>query len=294
MDHMKKKKWTIILFAVLVLLVIPIPTGVYKDGGTKTYTSLTYKIIDWNHMYGVGAIYDKIKVYPFPMNFMSFDSLLAREEKSFEMISSPKEKYTGTVIVTGRATVAEYSKDYANMSLLMPEGWEYETIDLDDGSDFGINFWPAGHSDGKLKLHYVGSFGVCGTGLSQEIVILGDYKASKGTYVNRKVWDYIVLINTPGDYVIYNEGADVWWDEYGNEAMEILGTITVGEGVISEDRAVEIAKQQSTVEYNQVRADFNFEKGTWTVSFYKDSIMGRDQEVKLDAAGNIIDVIYGK
>ena len=38
---MKKKIWIpILIVAVIAILVIPIPTGTYKDGGTREYTSL--------------------------------------------------------------------------------------------------------------------------------------------------------------------------------------------------------------------------------------------------------------
>ncbi len=35
------------LFALLILFV-PIPTGQAKDGGTRTYRALTYRIVRWN------------------------------------------------------------------------------------------------------------------------------------------------------------------------------------------------------------------------------------------------------
>lgn len=36
---MKKKIWIpILIVAVIAILVIPIPTGIYKDGGTREYT----------------------------------------------------------------------------------------------------------------------------------------------------------------------------------------------------------------------------------------------------------------
>ena len=78
-----KKAITIAAAVILILLVIPIPTGVYKDGGTRTYTALTYKIVAWNHMYEEG-IYKKTKVYPFPMNFWSLDRLAERERPNME------------------------------------------------------------------------------------------------------------------------------------------------------------------------------------------------------------------
>ena len=47
---MKKKVWLIILAAVVLaaLLFTPIPKGPYIDGGTREYSALTYKIVDWN------------------------------------------------------------------------------------------------------------------------------------------------------------------------------------------------------------------------------------------------------
>ncbi len=78
---MKKKPWIWILAAVLVLgiLFVPIPTGVYKDGGTRTYSALTYKIVDWNRL-TAEDLYEATKVYWFPDNLKSIDALWAEEE----------------------------------------------------------------------------------------------------------------------------------------------------------------------------------------------------------------------
>lgn len=74
---MKKKKWIIAAVIGLIILVVPFYSQAYKDGGTRTYTALTYKIVDFNKMLGNGEIYDKTKFYPFPLNFMSDDFLMA-------------------------------------------------------------------------------------------------------------------------------------------------------------------------------------------------------------------------
>ena len=75
-----KKIWILILVVVIVaILFIPIPSGAYKDGGTREYTALTYKIVDWNRLTD-GNIYDKTKVYFFPYNFKSIDGLWYYEE----------------------------------------------------------------------------------------------------------------------------------------------------------------------------------------------------------------------
>ena len=81
---MKKKLWIpIVIVIFLAILFIPIPSGVYKDGGTRAYTSLTYKIVDWNCLTG-DSTYDKTKVYFFPNNFKSIDGLWYMEEDEVE------------------------------------------------------------------------------------------------------------------------------------------------------------------------------------------------------------------
>ena len=72
---MKKKVWIpIVIVVLLAILVIPIPTGVYKDGGTREYTALTYKVVDWNRLTDDGSTYSATKVYFFPNNFRSIDN----------------------------------------------------------------------------------------------------------------------------------------------------------------------------------------------------------------------------
>ena len=79
---MKKRVWLIIPAAVLLLAVlfVPIPKSPYRDGGTREYSALTYKIVDWNRLTTDG-VYDAAKVYWFPNNFKSIDDLWACEEQ---------------------------------------------------------------------------------------------------------------------------------------------------------------------------------------------------------------------
>ena len=64
------KKKFIIIFAVIaaVLLLIPV-RKVYEDGGTQTYTSLTYKVIVWKQIDGKSGT----EFYIFPNNFHQLD-----------------------------------------------------------------------------------------------------------------------------------------------------------------------------------------------------------------------------
>ena len=124
---------------------------------------------------------------------------------------------------------------YSNMSINIPEGWEYEINEYTEGSSsFGISFWPEGETEGKLKFLYYEAFGVCGTGLSQEIIKIGNYEASKATYGNSKVWNFIALRVEPRWYVILNEGATEWLAKRMEEVMAIIETICVAEEAFTE------------------------------------------------------------
>lgn len=137
--------------------------------------------------------------------------------------------------VTNKSKVVAYSHGNANMSLKMIGGWEYEINEYTkDCVNFGISFWPKGHSEGKVSLqYYPNGFGVCGTGLSGENITIGGYKAYKGTYDNNRVWDFISFQDVQGSYVVMNEGANTWWNEYGNEAMFILATVNIAKDMMN-------------------------------------------------------------
>lgn len=78
---MKKKIIWIVLAAVLLLAVlfVPIPGGTARDGGTRTYNALTYRVVSWHRDIG-GEIYEATRVYWFPKNFQSVEELWAEEE----------------------------------------------------------------------------------------------------------------------------------------------------------------------------------------------------------------------
>ena len=62
------KKKLIIVFAVIAVVLLLIPVRkVYEDGGTRTYTSLTYKVIVWKQIDGKSGT----EFYIFPNNSTS-------------------------------------------------------------------------------------------------------------------------------------------------------------------------------------------------------------------------------
>ena len=77
------KKRIGIIFIIFILLIFPIK-NTYKDGGTVTYTSLTYKIICWKIPINIEIInsndehinrkfFETTKLYLFPFNFMKMN-----------------------------------------------------------------------------------------------------------------------------------------------------------------------------------------------------------------------------
>lgn len=82
----EKKKWDkkiwipIAILVLMAVLFVPVPSGTYKDGGTRTFSALTYKIVKWNRLPGIGeGRYEATKIYFFPKNFKSIDALWESE-----------------------------------------------------------------------------------------------------------------------------------------------------------------------------------------------------------------------
>ena len=129
------------------------------------------------------------------------------------------------LLVASKITVHHH-----NISLTIPDDWKYEILKGKDNADYCIAFWPKDETEGRIEMTYFASFGVCGTGLKEEIITVGDYQAHQGTYGNYWLWEYICFVeDMPGSYVALNAGAEKWWNTYGEEAMEILSTLKIEE-----------------------------------------------------------------
>lgn len=135
---------------------------------------------------------------------------------------------TVTSIPLGQTELVQHSKGNADIRLEIPAGWEYEIQDEQGVDSFCIAFWPAEQKKGKIEVWYNAAFGVCGTGLTQQTVTIGKYKAQQGTYDGQRMFYYIGFIDTYRDYVIINEGAEAWPDEQITIARRILNTLTLG------------------------------------------------------------------
>lgn len=87
---MRKKILIVIIIVVFIILFLPIPKGTYDDGGTREYSALTYKIVEWNKLIAevnedgsVGEVnrYHKTSIFWFPNNFKSIGELWKLERK---------------------------------------------------------------------------------------------------------------------------------------------------------------------------------------------------------------------
>ena len=81
------KKWIIVVIVLVVaILVVPMPSSPAKDGGTRQYTALTYKIVDWNALTPDAERYDVTKIYFFPNNFKTLKELWLLEEPNVKHV----------------------------------------------------------------------------------------------------------------------------------------------------------------------------------------------------------------
>ena len=98
---MKKKIWIPILIVVVaIVLFFPFSVHTYKDGGTRSHASLTYRVVQWSKFIEGRDVFKKTAVYFFPHNFKSIDSLWEFEKDEAEALYPSKDfrpsEYTGT------------------------------------------------------------------------------------------------------------------------------------------------------------------------------------------------------
>lgn len=187
------------------------------------------------------------------------------------------------------------SHGYANMSLVIPDGWEYEITEYSpDTGNFGIVFRPEGEQVGSLSLIYQNGWGVCGTGLEMETEYFGNYEAGVGTYDGGKYWNFISLRYLPGDYVFLNTGADVWYAQHEKEIEEILNSVVVADGIMSytqaEEIALEWAEELETGVYEVARHRFTMVDGVWEILLGAINNTGPDHTIHIFPDSTVLEV----
>lgn len=134
------------------------------------------------------------------------------------------------------ATGSAYEKEtisvggpYGEISVVIPEAWTAEISTVDDGKltygNYGLILKPKSADEGQIELFCSDSFGVCGTGLSQEEVQLSGYTAHVGTYDDHEHWDFITFGDGHPQIVAQSIGCDSWISYTWDEAYTILNTL---------------------------------------------------------------------
>ncbi len=191
---------------------------------------------------------------------------------------------------------AEYVYGYASIRLTVPEGWEFEMLDGEEG---GLRFWPISAPDGRILLSFhPDGFDAGATGLEIQSLALADgATATIGAYVTEPhpYWGFLLFDDAPGVYVATTEGVyDWWWIEFGDTVMQILNGARLGEGYLTRTAAIEAAKPACTVAFDQTAATFDGHTGEWAVHFYTAGQAGGDQTVFLAPDGSVMGISGGE
>ena len=111
----------------------------------------------------------------------------------------------------------------------VPDTWSYESVHVDEEGLmyglYGLILKPLDASEGQIELFCSDSFGVCGTGLSEDDVPLATVTAHVGTYDDHEHWDFITIGDGNPQIVVQHTDCDSWTDEMWDEAMAILDSM---------------------------------------------------------------------
>ncbi len=123
---------------------------------------------------------------------------------------------------------AVYDCEKGSIRLDLPEEAVY-TIEEYTGpdSEFGVCFRLDEKMDGEVFVGYQNQFGVCGTGLEETETTVNGMPARMGVYDQAPYWSFLVLTEEYTDYVIKADGAESWWEGYGEQVMQVLETLSI-------------------------------------------------------------------
>ena len=144
---------------------------------------------------------------------------------------------------------ASFSEGYINMTLHLPEDWQWSTIepDPDDPSAaYGLQFGPAERPDAYELVHEPTLPGFCGTGVSfhkktlangQEITVASEFRNDYG-------FTWISLSNKfAGQFILYSRVDGTFWKEQEPVLLQILSDAAQKDGYITGPEALELAIQ---------------------------------------------------
>ena len=93
------------------------------------------------------------------------------------------------------------------------------------GVPYGICFYPEDTAEGYVQLVYTDSFGVCGTGLSEESATIAGCPARIGIYDGQDQWDFITFQGDCEGIVATTYKTEKWWKDHEDQVLSILDTL---------------------------------------------------------------------
>ena len=131
----RKVWWVVLLVALLAVFFLPIPNGQLKDGGTRVYTALTYKLVRWQRLTAAGR-HDATRIYWFPQNFRSLDGLWAQEEENV------RQTVTGKIVkIEGQlVSIEPVAGEFGGYDLLQFSSADLPDIGAQVGSCVEVTF----------------------------------------------------------------------------------------------------------------------------------------------------------
>ena len=161
----------------------------------------------------------------------SKDSEEVQEEIQLEeeIVQLENTQRVGVISLPGDAENPEDAGEEINISVELPESWEFENVDSNEYGDstVGFSIWPKECESAKLAILYYENFGVCGTGLEVENGIVAGQNVEFGYYDGNTIWEHMVFVDLNREYVVLNRCDVGEWEEYGKETMAILDTLEI-------------------------------------------------------------------
>lgn len=219
---------------------------------------------------------------------MAYHRIITELKKSDVQDSLLQLFFNGKKVMNNPERVS-ITTENANVSLLIPEGWRYESTKTEnDGFDitngFEISLFHEEDAENNVTIAFTDGFGVCGTGLRTKEIPVNGYSASMGIYDGDSTFSYIVFDDTPGFYVIHNYADALWWHTYEDDLRAIFSTLHIAEGMLFREEALAIAEKLSVGENKEQYGEFDPATGIWSFVF---ETAEASEIIKIDKNGNI-------
>ncbi len=196
--------------------------------------------------------------------------------------------------VTGES--AEYTSGYVDMAMIIPEGWQWESVQDKELSTEGIRFWKTGDKAVSFELLcWRGGYGICGTGVtSEEITLSNGQKIWQHTEENTdSLWLNLYFESTPGDYVCAPTGTltKETWDSCRDEVLAILGTAQFGRDAMTQQAAIAASQHFYDGPYDETYGRYDIKTGVWTVTFVEEQRPTASIDIKPDGTAGPLALI---